>query len=1618
MSTTIDSKVVYLKFDNKAFEAKMAETLRSLDKLKQSLDFRAARNNMADLSGAAKKFDMSQMGVSIDGISNKFLALSTIAITALSRITDKAIDVGSRIVKAFSFGPIIQGFQEYETNMNSIQTILANTKSKGSTLEDVNNALEELNVYADQTIYNFSEMARNIGTFTAAGVDLEPATAAIKGIANLAAISGSSATQASTAMYQLSQALAAGRVNLMDWRSVENAGLGGEIFRKSLFETGKALGTITNVPLTATYEEWEKKGGKFRDQMQSGWLTADVLSTSLQAFSGDLDEAQLKSLGFSEAQAKQMVELGELGKASATEVKTFTQLISTVKEAIGSGWAQSFKIMIGDFEEAKKLFTDISNAIGGWVEKSAQARNEMLGGWKAFGGRELLLEGLTNALKGIASVLKPIQEAFREIFPKKTAGDLVKMTIYFTAFTQKLKIGEETADKIKRAFVGFFSIFKIFGSVIKAAFGLFTNFLGKLTPAGSGFLDIAASAGDMVARFAEIISEGDKLKEFFEKLVDIITHPIEFITNFREKMSELFGVFDQADKADGAISRIDQRFSRMGETASKVSTIFSILWDVIKDFGKVVAKIFGEIGDLFSGLWDELKDALKPGDFDTAVDAVNVGLLGGILLALRKFLKDGLDLNVGGGILDKIGDLFDELTNTLKAMQTQLKSKTLLNIALAVGALTASILVLSLIDSGALTKSLTAMGAGFGQLIGAMIILDHAIGYGFNTAKIATVAVAMIALSIAVGILGIAVKQISKLSWEELLRGLVGVTVMLIGLTKATTLIASDTKGLIKAGISMIAISLALILMATAVKSFAKIQWDEMGRGMAGVAGGLLLLVLAVNAMPEKSMLRSSFSLIAMSISLIILAKAVSAFSGMKWEEMGRGLTGVAASLLIIAGAMHLMPSNMILTSVGLIILSVALGKMAEAIKTLGALGVDQLAKGIGSLAIMLGILVLATNAMSSAILGAVSMIIVAKALEILAEVIKTIGKLKIAQIAAGLITIALAIGILALTAALISPLTFALLGLGAAMFVIGAGFALFGLGVSKIADGLATLGSASKETVDNIVEILKGIAKAIPDILTELAKSLIEMGKSILEAVPAFLEAAKIIIGALLDAIIELSPKIRDALFQLIGDLLGLLKDLAPKFVEAGFGILLSFLTGLRANIEEIATLVIEIIGKFVETVEQNMPYIVESAVNLITSFLTELGNHAEELVDAGVAVLVSFLDGLSNNIDEIIEAVSRLVGNIILGLGGLAEDFVTAGTDALVSFLEGFGENVEEIIKGVGTMVTGIVTELGNQGYQFAIAGGAAIAKFVDGIGDAIDLVCDAAHRVIGKFVKCVTGLGFLIVGLGVGIIAGIIAGIGSVIGNIAKEGWKIVSGFIGGVTSKFGDLVGMGTQLFNKAKDAISGAISAGWNKLKSIGGSIVRGITEGLTGNFALIDTAATAAAAIAESSAKKRAEINSPSKVFMRIGGYMIEGMANGLSDTRKVEAAGENAALASISSLTEALKRIEDYTNGLIDINPVITPVLDLSGVAKDAKTLTTLFDQVPSISADVSYSTARDIAYTTDTSGDNEDSGPSVINYEIKFEQINNSPKALSTSDIYRNTKSQLATAKEELGI
>lgn len=445
MSKTVDQRVVEMKFDNRHFEKNVSTTMSTLDKLKAKLNFSGAAKGLSGLTSHANivKKNMDVLGQGVRSVQAEFSGLSVIGATCLVNLTNSAIRASKNIVNALTLDPVKTGFNEYETKINAIQTILANTSSKGENIESVTKVIDELNTYADKTIYNFSEMTRNIGTFTAAGVGLKESANAIQGIANVAAMSGSSSQQASTAMYQLSQALAAGTVKLMDWNSVVNAGMGGEKLQEALKQTAREFGTNVDAIIA--------DAGSFRDSLQEGWITADVLNTTLKKFTvegaKEYADSMVKAGKYTQEQADALLKEAQMAEDAATKVKTLTQLYDTLKETAQSGWGKTWELMFGNFEEAKSFFTDLNDKLSPIIDKMSDARNNLIEGaltskWTKF----------TKHVEDAGGSMDKFKESLAAVLEEEHGWELDSMINRYGSLEKAMQSGRVSTDDIITAF--------------------------------------------------------------------------------------------------------------------------------------------------------------------------------------------------------------------------------------------------------------------------------------------------------------------------------------------------------------------------------------------------------------------------------------------------------------------------------------------------------------------------------------------------------------------------------------------------------------------------------------------------------------------------------------------------------------------------------------------------------------------------------------------------------------------------------------------------------------------------------------------------------------------------------------------------------------------------------------------------------------------------------------------------------------------------------------------------------------------------------------------------------------------------------------------------------------
>ena len=1433
--SSIDKRIVQMQFDNQNFESGVSKTMSSLKKLNESLKMKGSSEGLDSVNKGISKLSangMSGLSSGVETVTAKFSALGVIGMTALANITNSAINAGKNLVKSLTVDPIMTGFSEYETKMGSIQTILANTAHHGTTLEDVNKALGDLNTYSDKTIYNFAEMAKNIGTFTAAGIDLDTSTAAIKGIANLAAVSGSTSQQASTAMYQLSQALAAGRVSLADWNSVVNAGMGGKLFQDALIRTSEHLGTGA--------ENMIKKYGSFRESLTKGeWMTTEVLTETLKQLSGAYTEADLIAQGYTKSQAKEIMELAKTGEAAATEVKTFTQLMDTMKESVQSGWAQSWEYIIGDKEQATKLLTSISEGFERIIKPSTDARNEMLKFWNENGGRDDVIKGFTNIFQSLGKGFKSIGEAWKEVFPPMTGKKLTELSEKFKDFTENFKMSDETAGKLKNTFKGIFTVFDTVKDAVVGVVKGFVPLLGMVKPIASGFLTMTSNIGSFVTKIGDAANRskifekiGNGIKSAFEAVGTALSTAGDKVSEFISKMN-VGNVFDTIGKV----------FSKVGEVISKVASgigqaIGSINFETITNIGKTLVgvgifKVLKDLFDKFKGIGDDLT-----GVFDSFK-----------------------------GIGEGISGILDSVKESLTAYQNSLNAATLTKLAVAIGILAASLLVLSTIDPASLATALVGMAGLFAELSLAM----NAINEMGDIKGLIKTSASMILMATAMLIMAGALKTLSSISIGEMVTGLLGLATALGTMVLAVKLFNKETKDLTKTSLGLIVfgaalhvmasalerlggidaeimggglivlggllaelalflraaklgglnmgsatglllISAAMVVLSEALKRLGSIQWEEIARGLSVMAGALAIIAVAMDVMSELELASMGAGLAIVSAAMLILSVALKSLGDIQWEEIARGLTAMAGALAIIGVATDAMSElEMVTMAVGVAAMGVSLLILSSALRQMGGMTWEEIGKGLLVLAGSLLILGVAMAGMTEGIAGAAAMLVMAAALAILTPQLVALGEMSLAQIGKSLLMLAGALIVLGVAGAALGVVSPLLALAGIALGIFGAACIVAGTGISILATGLTLIATTLGVSGAIILDFIKQMIQQLPQLGLKAAEGFANFMGALSTSIPQITAGFTAILTAILNTIGTMIPAIAQTAVDIVLAFAQTLSECIPQLVTYGLEMVLGILQGIRDNIYQI----------------------VDAAIDTVTAFINAVSDNLGDVIDAGIDLALDFIegiaDGISNNKDRLEAAVEK-----------------------------------------------------------------------------AINAMIDAAIAVItGAF------------------------------NSFTKYGGDLLRSFCNGIKNKYNDVKTAVTGAIDRAKQACSRCGTA----LVQAGRDLIEGLKNGIKQKAKAIYDAASSVVTKAINAAKSALKINSPSKVFIEIGRYTTEGFAVGLDKyARNATKSATNLANSVIDNVKNPLSNIGRIIDGEIDANPTITPVLDLSNVERNSR--------------------------------------------------------------------------------
>jgi phage-related protein len=1260
--------------------------------------------------------------------------------------------------------------------------------------------------------------------------------------------------------------------------------------------------------------------------------------------------AQLaKQMGKSENEVRQMVRDGEIsfkqfaeymdgafGEHATKANETYTGSLANVKAALSRLGAA---IQVPRLEAMRKIFNALTDVIDNFAEAlepaiEAFAKFTENGSNQAVKFLESLnfdrltkalpgmIDGVKNVFVALLAVLKPVGKAFREIFPKKSGEELASFTKGFKDFTATLKVGPEKAELLKRTFAGLFAIFHIGVVIIGKIIKMFANLLGVAGKSSGGILTFTGSIGDFLVSVDKALTEGGLLTAFFDGLTKILKAPIRLLGALSEAIFGLFGggVVSRTDRFSKSISGLSDNL----KPSSKALESLGKAWDGMVN---IVKPWIGKIGEAFKSFGNILADAFSDQNYDRTFQAIQTGLLASLVMAIKKALG-GASLDISGGVFSSITDTFKVLTGNLMAMQQNLKVDTLMKIAMAIGVLAAGVIALSMIKSEDLAKAMSAIAVGLSQLLGAMALLSKIAGTGaFITLPI--MATGLIALAVAVTILAGAVAIFSTLSWESLAKGLLGVGGALVAVGLGTQFLTAPR--LMAIGLALIPMAIGMNLLALAVRQLGTLSWEEMGKGIGGMAVALVAVGSAIIFIPPQALIRIGVGLTGVAIALNLLAAAVLVFGSIDLFTMGKGLVGIGASLVILGSALLFIPPNLAIQAAGLILVSIAMTGLAGAIGAMGSLDILTIVKGIAALGAVLLVLGIGLKFMAGTLAGSAALLAAATALAVIAPVLGFLGSLKIGVIVKGLAAIAAILGVLAIAGTFASApllaLGLALAPLGLLMVATAASFYLF-------AKALQVIGAEGAKGIAVMIASMTAFIVALPTMVIAFVKGLVDIIAAIAEIAPKVTESLAKIVFTMVDVFVKAAPALLIAIGTLIGLIATAVIQNGPKIVEAGFALLVAFLSGLSKNIGKVTS----------------------SASNIVIGFLKELTKHTVKLVDAGAKFLVKFLEGIAKNIGKVVGAVSKVVVKFLEAVASHSEKVIRAGFGILSSFIKGIVGGFSDMIK------TGV----------------AMIIKLIEGIGQAVPKLIKTAVETVGKVIKAMAEGLVKLVDVGAKAVIDFMNGMARVIRDRAPELRRAGANLAGAIIS------GMTFGLSDKA--------SGLFRKLGEIIAKIPRGV--------------------------KKLLGIRSPSSVMAKIGHQTMAGLTKGIFDggsgsERAMETSGNK--VVKMAKIT--MSNLGDILDGVMDLDPVISPVLDLSAVHKEAGKLKYISDMRPIVAA-ASLNQASAISQEKTASETSKAVEVAQAGPTFQFEQNNYSPEALSDVEIYRKTHNQLSQVKSAIGL
>lgn len=1356
--SSVDDRIVNMKFNNSQFGQGVDQSKRDLTGLEKTIQ------------SAGKSKGMTQLAAGADTARVKFSALQVAGVAALSTIVAKATAAGLSLVKKLTIQPLMDGFREYNLNLESVQTIMANT---GKSVGVVNNYLDELNEYSDQTIYNFAQMAKNIGTFTAAGVELPQAASAIKGIANLAALSGSNAQQASTAMYQLSQAIAAGRVNLQDWNSVVNAGMGGKVFKNALAQTAVAMGNLS-ADAVQVGTDVKIMGENFRTSIsakpgEEGWLNSKVLVSTLAQLDGRFSRTRMAVEGYTTAQQQNaeiekqrqklvkegikysdeefeaMVKKADAAYAAATEIKTATQLFDVMQESVASMWAGAFKIILGDFVQAKELWGNVGDVVLGIIDGISTRFLGALRLWADRGGRMKIIDGLSNMFGGLLDVMDAIAGGMDRAFPDSKVSLLNRMSKAFFSFSESLVPSKDTLEDIGTIAEAMFSIlhfgFTIVKGVVKGLSAFFGALFGATGGARGGILSVVASIAEVVIAIEDWITSGSKITRFLKGIGEVAGTALSPIVATIGLLVEAFGALISGEGLGGAADAFNRAKEVFGGFVGGIVQGLDNITSPFDGLKSDIADFAGEAAKPFQGLIDKIDavrlkivhglglDKIMPSmeGLRTLVERVKNGFVNfaeGLRLPSVSMsdLGDATDWVVEKfhAMVDAISETVDKLDISDKLQATKDAFSDLFSgigggSSAGSGAASASAAAMTATADGAVSAweklgsvmsaiggVFSAIAGGIGDAFGWMVDKISNIPFPDDALEWATVLNALISgalikrLFFSKGVLGELKETISKLGD--------GIQESFGQLTDTLKTMQNAVKAQL---IKTIAIAVALLVASLVALSLIPAKKLANGLGaLAAVMGMAFLmmkgLIMTIEEVDTKAILHVAAAMVLMATAVAILTVAVLALAFVPWQNLAVGIGAVAILIGIMVVALQRLSNNsakIAAAGAAMVLMAIAIDIIVVAVLALGAIPFDVLAQGLFGVAIGIGIMVLALKALSgnsTKILAAgAALVLMATAMNIMVASVTALGLLPWSVVEQGLKAVAIGLGIMVLALAALAFIGPSILAAGAAMVMIAGALnilvsVILVLGAAPwdvVSRGLAAMAIALVIVVGAAalaMFVLPGLA-ALSSIITALGLAMLAAGAGFFLFATGL--AILVAVGVAAIGIITLA----------IHAFIALLPTIAIQMAAAFVAFIQAIALAAPKLRKAFGTIFKEMIG----TIEDAIPVLGSLFQTMIDTGIGILEDSIPKWVEMGFTIIDEFLESAANHVPNIAKNASDLAIFFIEEMGRNTVKFANAGMQVIIDTLNGLADAVDEngpkIRAAAGNLARQFAEELG---------------------------------------------------------------------------------------------------------------------------------------------------------------------------------------------------------------------------------------------------------------------------------------------------------------------------------